>query len=75
MADSSDDQHIAIDDGTDSAYGDDHDAASETTSLRSAIYTHVYENGRRYHSYMAGLYWLVAFPLSSIRHCSSVLSY
>lgn len=41
----------------DSAYGDEGDAVSETTSLYSAITKHVYENGRRYHSYRAGAYW------------------
>jgi len=47
----------------DSAYGDEGDAASETTSLYSAITKHVYENGRRYHSYRAGAYWY-HFPSS-----------
>merc|ERR1712098_644272 len=44
-------------DDNDSSYGGDSDAASETTSLYSAIFRHVYENGRRYHSYRAGTYW------------------
>lgn len=44
-------------DDNDSSYGGDSDAASETTSLYSAILNHVYENGRRYHSYRAGTYW------------------
>ncbi|KAH8769255.1 S-adenosyl-L-methionine-dependent methyltransferase [Hyaloscypha finlandica] len=41
----------------DSSYGGEGDAVSETTSLYSAITNHVYENGRRYHSYRAGSYW------------------
>ena len=44
-------------DDNDTSYGGDSDAASETTSLYSAIFRHVYENGRRYHSYRAGTYW------------------
>lgn len=44
-------------DDADSSYGGEGDAASETTSLYSAITKHVYENGRRYHSYRAGTYW------------------
>ncbi|CZS95211.1 related to TAM domain methyltransferase [Rhynchosporium agropyri] len=44
-------------DDNDSSYGGDLDAASETTSLYSLITRHVYENGRRYHSYRAGTYW------------------
>ena len=42
---------------TDSAIGDD-DIESSTASLRSSIYAHVYENGRRYHSFRAGKYVL-----------------
>jgi hypothetical protein len=49
---------ILIDQDHDSAYGDS-DAGSETTSLRSAVYSYIYENGRRYHSYRAGAYWWV----------------
>lgn len=47
---------ILIDSDRDSSYGDS-DAASETTSLRSAVLNYIYENGRRYHSYRAGSYW------------------
>jgi hypothetical protein len=54
---------ILIDSDGDSAFGDS-DVASETTSLRSAVYNYIYENGRRYHSYRAGAYWCV--PLSSV---------
>ncbi|KAI8935072.1 hypothetical protein NX059_007667 [Plenodomus lindquistii] len=47
---------IALDsDENDSAYGDD--SASDTTSLKSAIYNYVYRNGRRYHAYKEGAYW------------------
>lgn len=49
-------QPLAIDSDGDSTFGDE-DAASETTSLRSSIFQHVYENGRRYHSYRQGAYW------------------
>ena len=51
-------QPIVVDWETDSAIGDD-DTASETESLRSSIFDHVYENGRRYHSYKQGTYWSV----------------
>lgn len=47
---------ILIDSDRDSSYGES-DAASETTSLRSAVLSYIYENGRRYHSYRAGSYW------------------
>jgi hypothetical protein len=47
---------ISIDSDRDSSYGDS-DAASETTSLRSAVLNYIYENGRRYHSFRAGAYW------------------
>ncbi len=40
----------------DSSYGCDDDRES-TTSLYSSITRHVYENGRRYHSYRQGAYW------------------
>jgi hypothetical protein len=46
----------------DSSYGGEGDAVSETTSLYSAITNHVYENGRRYHSYRAGSYWYHFLP-------------
>lgn len=39
----------------DSTFGD---IESSTASLRSSIYDHVYENGRRYHSFRAGQYVL-----------------
>jgi SAM-dependent methyltransferase len=39
----------------DSTFGD---IESSTASLRSSIYEHVYENGRRYHSFRAGQYVL-----------------
>jgi hypothetical protein len=40
----------------DSSYSWDDDSSS-TQSLYSAITRHVYENGRRYHSYREGAYW------------------
>ena len=40
----------------DSSYGWDDDSDS-TQSLYSSITRHVYENGRRYHSYRQGAYW------------------
>ncbi len=40
----------------DSSYGYDDDSES-TQSLYSSITRHVYENGRRYHSYRQGSYW------------------
>lgn len=40
----------------DSAYGGSDDSES-TQSLYSTITKHVYENGRRYHSYRQGAYW------------------
>lgn len=43
---------------TDSAYGDDTDAQSDTTSLMSEVLNFKYENGRRYHSYREGEYVL-----------------
>lgn len=55
MADQNDDP-ISIDWDRDSSLGDD-DAASETTSLRSSVFQHVYENGRRYNGYRSGAYW------------------
>lgn len=33
------------------------DDSSSTQSLYSAITRHVYDNGRRYHSYRQGAYW------------------
>jgi len=36
---------------------EDNDEQSQTTSLKSAVAKHVYENGRRYHSYRPGTYW------------------
>jgi len=41
---------------TDSAFGDD--AESYTTSLKSSITNYKYENGRRYHSFKDGSYFL-----------------
>lgn len=32
--------------------------ASDTTSLSSTVLEHVYENGRRYHNFRAGKYYL-----------------
>ncbi|KZM20216.1 uncharacterized protein EKO05_0001102 [Ascochyta rabiei] len=46
---------IAIDSDADSAYNDDD--ASETTSLKSAVLSYKYRNGRRYHAYKEGSYW------------------
>lgn len=43
---------------TDSAYGDESDTQSDTTSLVSEVQNFKYENGRRYHSYRAGEYVL-----------------
>lgn len=56
MADTDQTGSILIDSDRDSSYGES-DAASETTSLRSAVRNYIYENGRRYHSYRAGTYW------------------
>ncbi|GAB7356487.1 hypothetical protein MBLNU459_g7246t2 [Dothideomycetes sp. NU459] len=42
------------DEETDSNFADDW--ASDTTSLKSEVWNHVYENGRRYHSYRQGRY-------------------
>ena len=49
---------IQVDSGSDadSTYGWDDDSNS-TQSLYSNITKHVYENGRRYHSYRQGAYW------------------
>ncbi len=49
---------IQVDSGSDadSTYGWDEDSDS-TQSLYSSITKHVYENGRRYHSYRQGAYW------------------
>jgi len=44
---------IDVDSGSD--YGSD-DWDSDTTSLSSSVYNHVYENGRRYHAYREGNY-------------------
>ena len=60
MADTDQTGTITIDTDGDSSYGGS-DGASETTSLRSAVFNYVYENGRRYHSYRAGAYWCVHF--------------
>lgn len=43
-----------FDDDTDSNYAEDW--ASDITSLKSDVWRHVYENGRRYHSYREGKY-------------------
>lgn len=43
----------------DSAYGDDSDRESQTTSLKSSVTNYVYENGRRYHAFRQGTYWFV----------------
>jgi hypothetical protein len=44
------------DSDADSSYSWDDDSSS-TQSLYSAITRHVYDNGRRYHSYRQGAYW------------------
>ncbi|KAF2268107.1 S-adenosyl-L-methionine-dependent methyltransferase [Lojkania enalia] len=44
-------------DTSDSAYGDDDDILSDTTSIPSTILRHRYENGRRYHKFREGEYW------------------
>lgn len=49
--------HIPVDDDLDADSTYESDAASDTTSLRSAAMSYLYENGRRYHSYRAGSYW------------------
>jgi hypothetical protein len=56
MADYDQTGSILVDSDRDSAYGDS-DVQSETSSLKSAVFDYVYENGRRYHSYRAGAYW------------------
>jgi glucose dehydrogenase len=45
-------------DDSDSAYGDNSDTASYTTSLMSEVKNYKYENNRRYHSYREGAYVL-----------------
>jgi hypothetical protein len=64
-------QRIMVDWERDSALGDD-DTASETTSLRSSVFNHVYENGRRYNGYRSGAYCKAELlhmqPLHSITH-------
>jgi len=44
-------------DGGDSAYQEELDAFSDTTSLPSTIARHRYDNGRRYHKFREGEYW------------------
>jgi hypothetical protein len=54
---------IQVDDASDadSSYGDDPESERvSTASLYSEITRHVYENGRRYHSYRRGTYWYVS---------------
>ncbi|KAJ4262867.1 hypothetical protein NW762_006480 [Fusarium torreyae] len=51
-----DDNHIEIDDDSDSSYS----AATnvtDTQSLRTSILNYKWENGRRYHAYQDGAYW------------------
>jgi len=48
-------------DDVDSAYGGDSMIGDDTTSLRSYITDYVYENGRRYHRYRDGAYWVSFF--------------
>ncbi|KAG9784220.1 hypothetical protein KCU88_g2848, partial [Aureobasidium melanogenum] len=57
MANMNSEQHHAED--VDPGYWDDDEAdlESQTTSLYSAIWEHVYENGRTYHGYRSGSYW------------------
>lgn len=45
-------------DGDSAFAGDDDDDASSTWSLSSSILDYEYENGRRYHAYRAGNYFL-----------------
>lgn len=46
----------AVFDHDDNASNYSEDWASDTTSLKSDVWRHVYENGRRYHSYREGKY-------------------
>lgn len=59
-------QSILVDFEQDSTLGDD-DNVSETMSLRSSVMEHVYENGRRYHSFRQGAYWYVSSSPSLAR--------
>lgn len=62
MADPSDSTHIVPDDnphaGDDPAYLTESDTASSTHSLSSSILNYQYENGRRYHAYREGEYFM-----------------
>lgn len=46
---------------TDSAYGDDSLLGDDTETLASFITDYRYENGRRYHAYRDGAYWVCPF--------------
>jgi len=48
--------HISADEDATSDYGSSFE--SDLTSLKSSILNYVYENGRRYHSYQSGKYFL-----------------
>jgi hypothetical protein len=48
---------IDTDQDADSAYGDDEDALSDTTSIASTIMRHRWENGRRYNKFREGEYY------------------
>lgn len=47
---------LQVIDDVDSTFGDGSDASAYTASIASSVYNHVYENGRRYHSYREGSY-------------------
>ncbi|KAH8736219.1 S-adenosyl-L-methionine-dependent methyltransferase [Ilyonectria robusta] len=50
------DNHIEVDDDTDSTYSEG-TRVTDTQSLRSSILNYKWENGRRYHAYNDGEYW------------------
>ncbi|KAK2747804.1 hypothetical protein FQN57_001834 [Myotisia sp. PD_48] len=49
------DSPLAVDDEATSDY--EEDFGSDTTSIKSEIYSYRFENGRRYHAYKEGAYW------------------
>lgn len=49
------DDQLAIDDA-DSAFGGSDNESAYSASVASSVFQHVYENGRRYHSYREGAY-------------------
>ncbi|KAH7017107.1 S-adenosyl-L-methionine-dependent methyltransferase [Ilyonectria destructans] len=56
LADEAADDHIEVDDDTDSTYSEG-TRVTDTQSLRTSILNYKWENGRRYHAYKDGAYW------------------